>query len=36
MEADALVDATFEETVDALCQPVSIRYIDEPRRKLLV
>ena len=33
LEADARVDATFEEAVAALCQPVSIRYVDAPREK---
>ena len=33
LEADMRVDATFEETVDALAQPVNIRYIDRPRRE---
>ncbi len=29
---DMRVDATFEEAVDALTRPVSIRYIDRPKR----
>ena len=33
LEADARVDATFEEAVAALCRPVSIRYVDAPREK---
>jgi hypothetical protein len=33
LEADMRVDASFEEAVSALCQPVQIKYIDEPRRK---
>ena len=33
LEEDVRVEATFEEAVDALCQPVTIRYTDEPRRK---
>ncbi len=32
LEADARIDATFEEAVDALCQPVDIRYVDRPSR----
>ncbi len=31
LEADARVEATFEEAVDALTRPVSIRYIDRPK-----
>ena len=33
LEEDARVEATFEEAVDALCQPVTIRYVDTPRQK---
>ena len=31
LETDARVDATFEEAVAALCQPVDIRYVSRPR-----
>ena len=31
LEEDLRVDATFEEAVDALTQPVSVRYINRPR-----
>ncbi len=31
LEEDMRVDATFEEAVDALTQPVNVRYIDRPR-----
>ena len=31
LEADARVDATFEEAVAALCQPVKIRSVTKPR-----
>ena len=31
LEEDMRVDATFEEAVDALTRPVSIRYIDRPK-----
>lgn len=31
LEEDMRVDATFEEAVDALTQPVNIRYIDRPK-----
>ncbi|MCY4137775.1 MAG: hypothetical protein OXF56_05865 [Rhodobacteraceae bacterium] len=31
LEADARIDATFEEAIDALCRPVDIRYVDRPR-----
>ena len=27
LEADARVDATFDEAVDALCRPVEIRFV---------
>ena len=30
LEEDLRVDATFEEAVDALAQPVSIHYINRP------
>ena len=33
LEADMRVEASFEEAVEALCQPVQIRYISEPNRK---
>ncbi len=32
LEADARVDATFEEAIEALCQPVNIRLINRPQR----
>ena len=32
LEADARVEATFEEAVDALAQPVRIRNVIRPRR----
>ena len=31
LEADMRVDATFEEAVDALTQPVRVRHIHRPR-----
>ena len=31
LEADARVEATFEEAVAALCQPVEIRHVTRPR-----
>ena len=31
LEADLRVNATFEESVDALTQPVRIRYVDRPK-----
>lgn len=31
LEKDTLVDATFDEAVDALTKPVSIRYVDRPK-----
>ena len=31
LEADARVDATFEEAIAALCQPVDSRYVSRPR-----
>lgn len=31
LEEDLRVDATFEEAVDALTKPVSIRYIERPK-----
>lgn len=31
LEEDMLVDASFDEAVDALTQPVRIRYIDRPK-----
>ncbi len=31
LEEDTRVDATFDEAVDALTKPVSIRYIDRPK-----
>ena len=31
LEADMRVDATFEEAVAALCQPVEIRHVTRPR-----
>ena len=30
LEEDARVEASFEEAVDALCRPVSIRYVSRP------
>ena len=30
---DTRVDATFDEAVDALTKPVSIRYVDRPERE---
>ena len=32
LEADLRVEASFEEAVDALARPVSIRHIMRPRR----
>ena len=32
LEADMRVSASFDEAIDALWQPVSINYIDKPRR----
>ncbi len=32
LDSDVRVDATFEEAVDALCDSVAIRYVDQPRR----
>lgn len=31
LEADVRVEATFDEAVDALTRPVSIRYVDRPK-----
>ena len=31
LEEDVRVDATFDEAVDALTRPVSIRYVDRPK-----
>ena len=31
LNEDVRVDATFEEAVDALTKPVSIRYIERPK-----
>lgn len=31
LEKDMRVDATFEEAVDALTRPVSIRHVDRPK-----
>ena len=31
LEEDTRVDATFDEAVDALTKPVSIRYVDRPK-----
>ena len=33
LNEDMRVDATFEEAVRALAQPVRIRYIDRPRQR---
>ena len=33
LEKDARVEATFEQAVQALTQPVRIRYIERPKRK---
>ena len=33
LEADMRVDASFEETVDALAQPVRIRHVHRPPRQ---
>ena len=33
LEADMRVEASFDEAIEALCQPVQIRDIDGPRRK---
>ena len=30
LEADVRVDATFEEAIEALCQPVDVRHIIKP------
>lgn len=32
LDADMPVEASFEEAVDALTQPVNIRYVDQPRK----
>ena len=32
LDADMRVEASFDEAVAALCQPVQIKYIDRPRR----
>lgn len=32
LEADMRVSASFDEAIEALCQPVSISYIEKPRR----
>ena len=32
LEEDVRVDATFEEAVQALAQPVRIRYVNRPRK----
>ena len=31
LKEDVRVEATFDEAVDALAQPVKVRYIDRPR-----
>ena len=31
LEEDVRVEATFDEAVDALTRPVSIRYVDRPK-----
>ncbi|MDE0201344.1 MAG: hypothetical protein OXK73_02790 [Rhodospirillaceae bacterium] len=31
LEEDVRVEATFDEAVDALTRPVSIRYVDSPK-----
>ena len=31
LEEDTRVEATFDEAVDALTKPVSIRYVDRPK-----
>ena len=33
LDEDLRVDATFEEAVQALAQPVKIRYVKRPRQK---
>ena len=33
LEEDLRVDATFEEAMQALAQPVKIRYIKQPKRR---
>ena len=33
LDTDMRVEASFDEAIEALCQPVQIKYIDEPRRK---
>ena len=33
LEADARVDATFDEAIAALCQPVDVCYITKPVRE---
>ena len=33
LEADMRVSASFEEAIDALCQPVSVSHIDKPPRE---
>ncbi len=32
LEADMRVSASFDAAIEALCKPVSISYIDQPRR----
>ena len=33
LEEDMRVEATFEEAVEALAQPVAVRYISRPKRE---
>ena len=33
LEEDVRVEASFEESVDALCQPVRVRYVPRPPRQ---
>ena len=33
LEADMRVSASFDDAIEALCRPVSNRYIDRPRKK---
>ena len=34
LEEDLRVDATFEEAVQALAQPVKMRYVPRPKRRI--
>ena len=33
LEEDVRVTTTFEKAVEALCQPVQVRYVSRPRRE---